>query len=102
MADDLDKLRAAILRMQGWKMHTYWLAPDGIYRDPPDPLADDRLHELWELARTTIGNLCIHDVTIDGIRLFEVLRYYDTNPLGGGETLAVALARAIVAAKGGG
>ena len=110
MPDNLDELRAAILRMQGWKSDPYaaqyvglcpWFDPNGRWFSvPPDPLADDRLHELVALARQ-YGRL---------IRLWTYPSAKDvyadiSNDIdiglgsGSGPTDSIALARAIVEAK---
>ena len=104
MPDDLDKLRAAILRMQGWDYvdmkggnNPCWYHKDGRCRY--DPLADDRLHELGKLAES-IGEWSVGQVIGEGGYFGSIMcgdRYIEEL----GDTACVALARAIVNAKGG-
>lgn len=104
MPDNLDALRAAILRMQAVGdsgVALEWLL-NGM-----DPLADDRLHELFALAMT----LDVTHFEIEYCHDEVIVRLYGgpgADTMAGGNfwsgsaiDLSVALARAIVAAKGG-
>ena len=115
-SDNLDDLRAAILRMQWWtyqpdrdddEIGPWYHKSVGWTHCPPDPLADDRLHELVALAEDEFADRLVGiEFLIRGSDYACSLNAENGRVLNNpdeccGLTKPIALARAIVEAKGG-